>query len=178
MGQKRQIQGKEFLKDFLAGMTDAELIEKYQVSSAGLQKIFQKLPEAKWISPAEVSTRIPSYASSVVLDLDNLRFDGDSTLECLVPVYLEHDPHVRGSVCELAENGLTTSGISARPGEMKKLVLACQDFFPIDSFSVEAKCRWCRQEGPAREMLAAFEITDASAKSRADLAKIVRWLKL
>lgn len=43
----RKISAKDIMLDLKAGMTDAELMDKYEISLEGLHDIFSKLVEAK-----------------------------------------------------------------------------------------------------------------------------------
>ena len=78
---KRQISAKAFLKDFREGMGEAQLMEKYKISTRGLQKIFHKLVEAGAISKAEFAPRLSAYEDTVTLDVRNVRLSPEATLE-------------------------------------------------------------------------------------------------
>jgi hypothetical protein len=97
---------------------------------------------------------------------------------CLVPVFDEENPNVGGSICELADNGLTITGIVTKTGERKKLLVACEDFFQVDSFSLEAKCVWFKWDEAAKAYLAAFEIVRLTEQARRNLTELVRLVKL
>lgn len=53
----RNIKAKEFIKDVRSGMDDTALMEKYDLSQQGLQKVFQKLVEADFITVLELHER-------------------------------------------------------------------------------------------------------------------------
>jgi len=55
--QMRNIKAKEFIKDVRSGMDDTALMEKYDLSQQGLQKVFQKLVEADFITVLELHER-------------------------------------------------------------------------------------------------------------------------
>ena len=46
MPTKRVIKARDLIRDIGDGMTDSELMEKYQLSSQGLQQIRKRLPES------------------------------------------------------------------------------------------------------------------------------------
>ncbi len=62
---KRQLSAKEILQDIRSGMDDAALMEKYQLSSQGLQSVFTKLVAAGVVKQAEVDQRPPSHERTV-----------------------------------------------------------------------------------------------------------------
>ncbi|MBM4328863.1 MAG: hypothetical protein FJ118_17080 [Deltaproteobacteria bacterium] len=67
--QKRQISAREVLKDVRGGLDDFALMQKYKVTSKGLDSLFQKLVAAGLISQSELDTRSGPLAQTVVLDL-------------------------------------------------------------------------------------------------------------
>lgn len=54
---KRTISGKQVLEDIRAGMTDMQLIRKYDLHPPGLQKLFNKLIETGLITQEELDER-------------------------------------------------------------------------------------------------------------------------
>ncbi len=178
MRPKRQIAVAPFLADMRAGMTDLQLMEKYRVSSRGLQRIFRKLLDVEAITPAQLFGRVPSFEDTVSLNFETLQFPTDENLFCLVPAYYEGDPASRGSICEIGDNGLTVEGLHARPNETKRIVVAAREFFDIDSFAVEARCKWSKTKRPGDLPLAAFEITGISHHDSPSLRNLVRMVKM
>jgi uncharacterized protein (DUF433 family) len=64
---KRQIKIREALADVRSGMTDAELMDKYQLAAKGLQSLFAKLVDAKLITIEELERRTPGFMGSAFL---------------------------------------------------------------------------------------------------------------
>jgi hypothetical protein len=178
MKPKRQIAVKPFLDDMKAGLTDLQLMEKYKVSSRGLQRVFKKLLDANAISPAQLRGRVPSFEDTVNLSFDSLQFPTEQHLECLVPVYDAMDPSRMGSICEIADNGLTIEGINAQPNEVRKIVVAAHDFFQIDSFTMEVRCKWAKPGHGGAPSIAAFEIASIAEADNPHLRSLVRLVKI
>lgn len=178
MRPKRQIPVKQFLNDMKAGMTDLQLMEKYRVSSRGLQRVFKKLLDVDAVTPAELRTRVPSFEDTVSLDFENLQFPTEEHLECLVPVYDATDPTYTGSICEIGDNGLTIEGLPAKPDEVRRIVVAAQDFFEIESFTVEVRCLWAKPALAGKPPVAAFEITSIAQNDSPNLRSLVRLVKM
>ncbi len=69
MSQKRKIKASEIVRDIRAGLTDFELMKKYQLSSKGLKSVMEKLLQAKAITQAEFDWRPAEYDDTVVVDM-------------------------------------------------------------------------------------------------------------
>ena len=178
MRPKKQIPVKEFLADMQGGMTDLQLMEKYKVSSRGLQRVFKKLLDVDAIAPADLRGRVPSFEDTVSLDFENLAFPKDEHLECLVPVYDANDPACTGSICELGDNGLTIEGFHVEPDDKRSIVVAAHDFFEIDSFPLEVRCKWSKPELPGKPPVAAFEIASVAKDDEPKLRSLVRLVRI
>ncbi len=78
-GTGQVIRAVDAISDIKAGMTDSELMEKYRLSSKGLQDLFEQLVKAKLVAPTEIERRMPTVDKTVDLrdfmsdiDLDDL----------------------------------------------------------------------------------------------------------
>ena len=49
------------------------MMEKYQLSSKGLQSLFDKMIAAGLLSPSDVTDRMSTWVDSVVVDLADLK---------------------------------------------------------------------------------------------------------
>ena len=65
----RKISAREAATDIKSGMSDFILMEKYTLSTKGLQSLFQKLVDARLVSKSELSNRISLGEDSVALDI-------------------------------------------------------------------------------------------------------------
>jgi uncharacterized protein (DUF433 family) len=70
---KRQIRIREAIADVRSGMTDAELMDKYQLAAKGLQSLFAKLVAARLITIDELEQRMPGFMASATLSGDFTR---------------------------------------------------------------------------------------------------------
>jgi uncharacterized protein YidB (DUF937 family) len=68
---KSKIDALEAVRCIRLGLSDAELMEKYDLSSKGLQSLFQKLVSAGAISLAELDERMPTFVGSVFISEDS-----------------------------------------------------------------------------------------------------------
>jgi hypothetical protein len=178
MEPKRKIKAKEFLIDVKAGLTDAELIEKYRISSQGLQSIFSKLIDGGLTTREELFDRMPSYEDTINVDIENLRFTPDDSLSCLIPMFEHEAPDNQGRICDVSERSVEVTGLSASVNSVKRFIITPQDFFPVDTIVFDAKCRWTKTDGGNGEPYAAFDIVAISDRSREQLRELVRLTRL
>jgi lipopolysaccharide biosynthesis regulator YciM len=64
----RKISAKDIVLDLKAGMTDAELMDKYEISVEGLHDIFSQLVKAKLATNAYFSKRSMKQAEKRAMD--------------------------------------------------------------------------------------------------------------
>ncbi|MDQ7783753.1 MAG: hypothetical protein RDU20_12790 [Desulfomonilaceae bacterium] len=75
------IRAVDAIADIRAGMPDSELMEKYRLSSKGLQDLFEQLVKAKLVAPTEIERRMPSVDKTVDLRDFMTDMDWDELLE-------------------------------------------------------------------------------------------------
>jgi hypothetical protein len=63
--EKKKVSAKAAVADIRSGMSDADLMSKYALSSAGLQSLFDKLVSAGFIDLSEILERTPSFLGTV-----------------------------------------------------------------------------------------------------------------
>jgi hypothetical protein len=66
---KRKITARDILADLEAGLDDRELMEKFKLTSEGLQSLFNKMLKARVITRAELDSRAPINERTVELGL-------------------------------------------------------------------------------------------------------------
>ncbi|MEW6350534.1 MAG: PQQ-binding-like beta-propeller repeat protein [Thermodesulfobacteriota bacterium] len=66
---KRKINAKQAVRDILLGLSDSEMMEKYELSSRGLQSLFEKLIAEGLVEARDVDERVPLHSRTVTVDL-------------------------------------------------------------------------------------------------------------
>jgi hypothetical protein len=66
---KRRINAREALQDIRTGMTDAGLMEKYELTSQGVQSLYTKLVDHGLLTQEELDARTPLTMRTVALDI-------------------------------------------------------------------------------------------------------------
>lgn len=153
-----------------------DIMEKYQLSSKGLQSLFTKPIEAKAVRNGALNGRVPLGDDTV--GLDQPRAIPRNYLCVKLPVYASDNLSDEGHVNDITEKGLQVVGISATVGESKTLVLQPSGFDDIQPFAFDALCRWVMPGAALAQSLAGFEITDISEGALGNLRKLIRALTI
>jgi len=67
MNEKRKLSARQVLEDVRDGLSDEQLISKYQLSSSKLQGVFRKLVEQGWLKQSELDARTSLFGESIDL---------------------------------------------------------------------------------------------------------------
>lgn len=159
MRRKRRISARAVVTDLRAGITDHDLMEKYSLSSKGLQSLFRKLVAANWVEPSELKNRVPSLEDSV--DLSPGRLARCYPL-ARVPIYDLDDLGVTYYASDLHERGVKVERMKAEVGETKDFLLNAAEFSDAHPFRFSAVCRWSKPATGSQPCFSGFEITQIS----------------
>jgi hypothetical protein len=169
---KRRIDTKELIADIRSGVADVELMEKYKLSSRGLQRVFNKLVDSGSAMAADLSGRSMSYDDSVTLKKVRVSIRALPILS--IGIYESTNPEIIGRIRDLSEVGVGVRGLVAEVGELKNLVVVPDEFLDIEQFSFEAKCQWSRTGNKGKICNAGFEITDISESDFIQLQELLQ----
>ncbi len=169
---KRRIDTKELVADIRSNLADVELMEKYKLSSRGLQRVFGKLVNSGAVMPEDLAGRNISYDDSVTLR--KVRGSIRALPILSIDIYEKNNPQIMGRIRDLSEVGVGVRGLEAEVGELKSLIVVPDEFFEIEQFSFEAKCRWCRTESGGKIFRSGFEITDIKGDSLTGLQELLQ----
>lgn len=115
--EKRSIKVKDFLDDFRSGSYDAELMEKYHLTPAGLEKFLTMLAERKILSPEEIQEHREREAALK----EEIRIDDSSFIcpNCLASHQVLTD---RCSECGISflQGALEETELAATPEDLEK----------------------------------------------------------
>jgi uncharacterized protein (DUF433 family) len=173
---KRRIDTKQLVADIRSNLTDVELMEKYKLSSRGLQRVFTKLVNSKAVKAEDLSGRNISYDDSVTLKKVRGSIRALPILSILI--HEEDTPDIIGRIRDLSEAGVGVSGLMAEVDDLKRFVVIPDEFLEIEPFSFEALCRWFRKEGEGDLCNAGFEITDIDEGSLMQLRELLQLMTL
>ncbi len=171
--QKRIINAREIIDDVRSGMSDAELMEKYRLSSMGLQSAFSKLLNSRLLTVDEIYGQPHRDDENNTVIIDDPRKVPSRFLTISVPLYEESREEMRGRLRDITEKGMNITGIDARLGEVKQFVIPCQDYLDVSSIHFEAECRWLLPKKDEAFSLAGFQITQISRKDLTELRRLI-----
>lgn len=161
--QKRSIDTQKLVADIRSGVTDLELMEKYKVSSRGLQRVLAKLVDSGLIIADDLSGRSISYDDSATVK--NARGSTRALPILSISIHERNNPQMMGKIRDLSASGVGVTRLRAAVGDVKSLVICPDEFFDIEPFSFEAQCRWFRDQRGDKVCSAGFEITDIEEDS-------------
>jgi hypothetical protein len=170
MPSKGRISAAEFVKDLRHRMTSSELMTKYSLAPRELDGILVQLKRAM-VNPSDIYGRTsPNQAGEAV---ERIRSLHRNKVPLPVPIYEVTDPQIRGVIRDISEKGVGVQGLETKVDEVKTLVVLANEFFSINPFKLEAKCRWINPTGDASGHLAGFEITNISGRGLDALRRFI-----
>ena len=172
MATKRTIKARDIVNDLRGGLTNVQLMEKYQLSSKGLISIFTKLLDAKAVREEELLNRTPLADDTVALD--QKRLFPRNYLCMRLPIVESGNGRAEGHLRDITEKGAQVVGIPARRVETMRFVVKPEPLAEIDEFAFEACCRWVKDEDQEEGCVGGFEITDISQSALKELRKLIQ----
>ena len=154
---KRKISRPQIVHDIRSGMTEAQLMEKYDLSSWGIQKVLAKLLPVGAITWEEMAILSLNGDDSVTLR-DMRHYQRRYPLVSVI-VYEQIKPMVKGRVLDISEKGLGVMGIPSEVSVVKTLTIAPDELRVFGPFTLQAVCQWFRQGDLDITCTAGFAIT-------------------
>jgi len=173
---RKTVKVKEFVIDFRAGMTDAALMAKYQISRASLDYLYQRLVEVKALKPESLLGR-GSLRTEAVMPSQLREFEW-LCLDFELPIFEAGNPAVRGRVKDITEKGVGTVGIRSHRHEVLTLAIKPDVFLGVEAFTFTAECRWCRYDDTSDSFLAGFQFTEITESDSERLKTLLELLVL
>jgi len=175
--EERRRVALEIAADVRSGATYSELMQKYQLSNSGLQNVCQKFLTEGLLGPADIQgLKLPSHdAESAQNDRRQISRRSPS-----LPIMVCDmcDGGSIGTIKDITEKGLAVKGIEAAIGEPKTLWVLGDDYGLIDSFELEAQCRWVEREGSEGQSVAGFQVIAISDEDLQKLRGYIKFLDL
>ncbi|MFH1115561.1 MAG: PilZ domain-containing protein [Pseudomonadota bacterium] len=169
MSQKRKIQLREFTEDIRRGMTNSQLMKKYQLSPRQCQAVFEHI-ETVHGSPEDLYGRT---RGSDETDNSSTRRLPRHDIVLPLAVYKITCEENRGLVVDISEKGFKIHGIETRPKSRGVFAVLSQEIFDIGPIVLDAECRWVKRMGLHGLYVAGFQITDISPRNMKDLKLLI-----
>lgn len=171
MAAHHRIKGRDLLDDIRSGMTDAELMEKYDISFQALRNAFQQLLNAKVVTAHELRRRSESDAHVVNTD-DTQRLPRNFVV-FPIPIRDARRPTNKGNVRDITERSVGTIGIRADLDEMIVFQILPSEVVDVGPIQFVAKCRWIKRD-PEGSFVAGFEIVRIKDEVKKRLQSLIR----
>ncbi|MBI4964726.1 MAG: hypothetical protein HY913_15715 [Desulfomonile tiedjei] len=174
--EKKRVNVRAITEDILEGMTESQIMEKYGLSSRGLQSTFWKLAHSGILTWDELLGIYPNLDDSITLRgiRDAMRSYPILTIE----VFEENNPQNAGQIIDVSNRGFGARGLLARVEEVKTLMLVPSEIMDINPIRVQAVCRWFRPNQSEGGLSAGFEIADIDQNGAAALDELLEIMTL
>lgn len=176
---RRPIYPKEIVKEILSGNTDAQLMEKYDLSVIDLENVFRQLLDMRAINHIDVMTW--SIFGNKVISTEHIRLFPRDNLGFTVPIFEPSRPDIEGFVKNVSQTGLCVGGVAATVNETKSFSIALDISRQVVSHPFEVRCRWTYHDEALREFTSGYSIAEASRKTWQKIVngvKLVRYLMM
>lgn len=170
MTSAHKIKGRDLLLDIRSGMTDAQLMDKYEMSFQALHDAFEQLLQAKVISQRELRSRFAAVGGTTPSDAS--RRLPRHYLVCQIPIYDAKDPAKRGMVRDLTPGGLGIVGVEAKLDEVRTFLISPGGMISVGNIALDAKCRWVRKDDRGH-YLAGFQVTEITREDSENLRRLI-----
>jgi hypothetical protein len=162
----------EMVDDVRSGLTDFELIKKYQLTARQLRITLQQLTATGLLKKAKVYRRPVFY--DYAMDRHDDRQFPRHYLARPLPIHETDSPNNRGWLTDITEVGLGTRGIMAESGDTKKFTVLPEHQYEIQEISMSASCVWSRKDHSEAQTVSGYRITEISDHDLEKIRKLIR----
>lgn len=173
---KRTVKWNELIHDIRLGLSDRDIMVKYDIPDHELEKAFEHLIESNSVTRGEVFGRSSLHLQTTAVSLEEMDQMEGGFLAFPIPIHESAKPTVVGRLRHLSDTDIGTIGIDANVGDIKLLVISPEKFVHIDPFALEAVCRSVKQAPEGT--YAGFRITNISERHLEYLKKLIRMLTI
>lgn len=150
-----KIKARDILEDIRLGLTDEELMDKFEMPKESLQIAFDQLVQAGLVTKHQLRSRAASV--SEIDESDVPRKLPRHFLVVRIGIHELDNPSNSGTIRDLSETGIGIVGIRAVMDDVQRLLIPPNDLNLAGEISFEAKCRWTRV-GTGQETLCGYQI--------------------
>jgi hypothetical protein len=175
MRETNQLDGSTFLSDIRRGLTDDELMDKYQLTNRGLGTLFRSLVDAKLIGFSELLRRFPSRKDLPEM-VAEFRTSPRHHLGISLPVHDAARAANQGVISDLSDAGVGVRGLEVQVDEIKTLVIPADEFFRVGPVIFQAMCTWFREKEEENAHAAGFKVVEVLKGSLKELRTLIHGL--
>jgi hypothetical protein len=156
----RVIETKVIVRDILSGMTDVNLMKKYDLSSGDLEDVFRKLLDIQAINHIDVMAW--SVFGNRIISTEGIRLFPRQAVDFLLPIFESDHWGNEGLIRDVSRNGLSIKGLDASVGDVKNLAVSLDLSRQVVSVPFEAVCRWIKTSRRDGASIAGYLVSDGS----------------
>ncbi len=175
-GMKRKISAKSMRADIGSGLTELDLMAKYNLSPNGLLRLFRELVKAKVITHQELYGRFAWYQERT--DQITQRRARRASLSLRLPIY-DLLSRSFGIVRDISVAGLRVAGMEYEVGDVTTFHLPVNVYMKAEPLLVIAECRWASKKTQENTyFMAGFELMDLSPAELRVLKRFINHILL
>jgi len=98
-----------------------------------------------------------------------------------LPIHEARKRENKGMIVDVGEGGIGIKGLSAEPGERKKLVIPAYSYYgfvTFESIVIVAECRWTEVDEETGERKSGFKVLQLTPRNAMELGKLISCLVL
>lgn len=176
MKPKITIHVEEFVRDLRSGLTEGELMEKYELGIRSLRKVYDKLIQAGFVRADEVYRR-PAWSDESILEEPRRRAPRH-VLAFRLPIYEEGRPEVRATISDISEDGFAIGGMRGEVREIRTFVVSPKEFCGVPPFTVDAVCHWTSRDPERGIESAGYQIARIAERDLERLRAFIRFITI
>jgi hypothetical protein len=176
MEDARPIDVKDVVSDLESGLSDAEIMEKHELTGAKLREVYEKLMDTEIMGLPDLYRR--PVLREELTEKHSMRRLPRHYLAFQVPVHVRGESERHGWITNLTEQGVAVQGISAHLHEMVSLEVKLRRLGLGPTIELDAICEWTRDVQADEPPRAGFQIVKISEEDRETLRKFVRFITL
>ena len=151
-------------------------MNKYELTSQGIQRAFRKLIAAKAISYDEICGGSSKYEDTCEVIDDREGSRNSAIFE--IPVIDVRDRNNFGWIIDISEQGLQVCGINTHYGNVMKLLVFPEGLEDLTPFTIEAECQWTTEQNEDTAISAGFQITNISNEGTEHLQRLIDFMTI
>lgn len=173
----RRVVSGQALQDIRSGKGDAELKEKYKLSSRGLVRLLERLVDSKLISQAELSEISEAYRNKVgrIYGRRQVR----AHISVPIPVYDigSIGSSAIGLLRDISLEGFRIAGIESNVGDVKTFQLPLDMFMKTHPLILVGECSWANTKvGDHNYWVAGYRMETVTETDREAITKFINFL--
>lgn len=168
--RERRARALALAEDLRKGLSEIEIVTKYQIPGGAFQRIVKVLLEERLVTRTDIESRthVPHEQSDT-----DLRKGTRYAPKLPVFVYGRRHTLDRYALKDISEYGFAIKGMKSEVGEVTDIKVLGDEHGQVVPFECRAECRWTKKDLPDGHPTSGFEITTISVENLGHLCKFI-----